>query len=114
MLVGYPKNATGVPMRHFPLRELGYAIGFIVLLTALYVGAYYATVERRLGRVIRGGKGSSDSQRIFIGAIYAKYPMDWLNPFFSPMYDLDLRMRPDFWSAEAMNEEIIRSKSTHY
>jgi hypothetical protein len=33
-------------LRHFPLRELGYAIGFIVVLAALYVDAYYATMEK--------------------------------------------------------------------
>jgi hypothetical protein len=32
-------------MRHVPLRELGYALGFLAILAALYVGAFYALVE---------------------------------------------------------------------
>ena len=41
---GEPGRLAG--MRHFPLRELGYGVGFLAAcLATLYVGAFYALVK---------------------------------------------------------------------
>jgi hypothetical protein len=83
-------------MRHFPLRELGHATGFIVLLTALYVGAYYATVERSSLRLCK-----LPDQNVPL--CFPWYPMiesDTTCSIFSPMHELDLRFRPDYWDGK--------------
>jgi hypothetical protein len=58
-------------MRHFPLRELGYAIGFVVLLAGLYVGSYYAMVEK--------------FECFGVGATSPTYllRLEWVEPFYS-------------------------------
>jgi hypothetical protein len=32
-------------MKHFPVKETGFAVAFLILLACLYVGSYYATVQ---------------------------------------------------------------------
>jgi hypothetical protein len=76
-------------MRHFPLRELGYAIAFLVLLAAIYVGAYYAMV----GQGEMAGFPGSDE------VTFPMYPVwqqqsEW---FFSLAHELDKSLRPEFW-----------------
>jgi hypothetical protein len=78
-------------MGHFPLRELGYAIGFVVLVAAIYVGAYYAMVERSGLRYIR----TANQVPWFLPS----YPMiESTYSFFAPMHEIDLRFRPDYWN----------------
>jgi hypothetical protein len=78
-------------MRHFPLRELGYAIGFIVVLTAIYVGAYYATVERaRPAVMIWGSEPWPRHAEYRIGG-------DVSAAFISPMERLDRKLFPESW-----------------
>ena len=74
-------------MRHFPIRELGYAIGFIVALAAIYVGSYYAMVDRGALR----------------DACWVRYPMGqkWAKPLFAAMHEVDRRLRPGFRQNEA-------------
>jgi hypothetical protein len=72
-------------MRHFPLRELGYAIGFLVLLAVLYVGSYCAMVERRPYQ---------------LGIDSVRYPDAFLEEVFSPIHQIDRVIRPEFWSRE--------------
>jgi hypothetical protein len=85
-------------MRHFPLRELGYAISFLVLLAALYVGAYYAMVERT--EHIHGfmiGIGMRDPPTV---KLKYRYGGEWSMAFFYPAHDIDRRLRPDLWRGE--------------
>jgi hypothetical protein len=103
MLVGYPKNATGVPMRHFPLRELGFAIGFTVLLAAIYVGSYYAMVERT--EHIQGfmiGIGIPDPPTV---RLKYRYGGEWSTAFYYPAHDIDRRLRPDLWRGELTHKK---------
>jgi hypothetical protein len=81
-------------MRHFPLRETGYAIGFVVLLAALYVGAYFAMVDRQ-----------AIPLRMTGGIILYSFPTYRFGDesaawFFAPMYAIDRRIRSDFWKPE--------------
>ena len=85
-------------MHHFPLRECGYAVGFIVLLAGLYVGAYYAMVERV------SLKPFSSSP------CFASYRMSgvWAMQFFNPMHEIDrLLFRPDFWEGDVTRYTIV-------
>jgi hypothetical protein len=79
-------------MRHFPLRELGYALGFVVLLAALYVGSYYAMVERRVAGV-----------SFTIIMVRYRFCEEWARQFFAPVHALDQRLRPDFWDEAAFD-----------
>ena len=76
-------------MRHFPLRELGYAIGFIVLLAALYVGSYYAM-----------------ARRVTDEGCWVRYAFldDWALSLFSPIHTVDRQIRPEFWEDERFTE----------
>jgi hypothetical protein len=80
-------------MRHLPLRELGYAIGFLVVLSASYVVAYCALVDRtELGvECILGGQ--------FVLVRY-RFGGSSAESFFAPMHKLDRRLRPECWKNE--------------
>ena len=79
-------------MKHFPLRELGYAVGFIVLLAAIYVGSYYAMVERSSVRVEGRSIAVSHPRSPF-----ARYPASSLETFFEPIHRLDRMIRHRYW-----------------
>jgi hypothetical protein len=96
-------------MRHFPLRECGYAIGGLVLLLALYVGAYFLTVSRidRPDWAFEkldppDPRIESIAHQVFHGE--ADYPIaanngsDVVRAFFRPIHEADRRLRPDFWN----------------
>jgi hypothetical protein len=77
-------------MRHLPLREFGYAVGFLVLLAALYVGAYYAMVEPTPLPIMMGvGPWRMNANYRFGGESSAA--------FFSPLEELDRRFFPGRW-----------------
>ena len=80
-------------MRHFPLRELGYAIGVIVVSAALYVGAYYAMVQR--GPVL--WLNTLDLWDIETKADY-RFAQETSEVVFGPINDLDRVVRPGYWS----------------
>ena len=73
-------------MRHFPWKEIGYAVGFVVLLAVLYVGAYYALVTR------------TESLRGFI-PVY-RFGGDAAVTFFGLSHDFDKAVRPEFWKLQ--------------
>jgi hypothetical protein len=76
-------------MRHFPIRELGYAIGFVVLLAALYVGSYFLAVTPTTFASPDGG-GVSIRMK-------PAYPAEWMEPVFAPIYEIDRKLRPEAW-----------------
>ena len=84
-------------MRHFPLRELGCAIGFIVLVAALYAGAYYTMVERC-------EFGSSPVPELGRPWCYVQYRVGGNRAvaFFNPMHEIDRRIRPEWWWPEIL------------
>jgi hypothetical protein len=81
-------------MRHFPFRELGYAFGFVVVLAALYVGAYYAAVERSLRYCPR-----KDASKRHFPCSY-RVGGDAMASFFEPMERVDRRLRPGYWRGD--------------
>jgi hypothetical protein len=83
-------------LRHLPLRELGYAVGFLVLLAALYVGAYFATVERSL---FGAGINADWPDQPWL-PWYPRIESEWTHPFFAPMHVVDLKLRPDYWDGK--------------
>jgi hypothetical protein len=98
-------------MKHLPLRELGWAVGVVALLAAIYMGSYYALAERD-GYVFAV---DSDGGEISGACVYPNYrflsepqwpdqPQDVATVFFSPAHAIDLRIRPDYWSKEAFIE----------
>jgi hypothetical protein len=87
-------------MRHFHLCELGYAVGFIVLLAALYIGAYYAMVQK------------DDVFPYPFKADVASYHFgdEWAESFFAPAHAIDRRLRPEFWEYEISSNEARPAK----
>ena len=81
-------------MRHLPLREFGYAFGFLAVLLALYVGAFCALVEF-------DGSISMDSEgppkfRCKFTTIHYRWGGPSAEQVFAPMLALHFRLRyPD-------------------
>jgi hypothetical protein len=81
-------------MRHFPLRECGYALGFFALLLAIYVGSYCAMVER--WELVFG---SATYQETRVVALY-RFGDEHAVWFFGPAHKVDGWLRPDMWRDE--------------
>ena len=73
-----------------PFRTLGYALSGLVLLAALHVGAYYATVEK-----LYASSGINGSRWVIIAPVYA---IEGSSLFFGPAHELDRWFRPDYWA----------------
>jgi hypothetical protein len=81
-------------MRHMHLRELSYALVFLVFLVVIYVGAYYSLVEGR--RAIDVITDREAKTRICL--LVTDYKIDGasLAEIFAPVNAVDLRFRfPD-------------------
>jgi hypothetical protein len=85
-------------MRHFPVRECGYAIGFVVLLAAIYVGSYYAMVERELIDATPKDIVVSGSWRAYVPSY--RFGGEWAWQIFKPLHELDRRLRPEWWDVD--------------
>ncbi len=86
-------------MRHFPLKELGYALGFVFLLALSYVGAFYAMViPQRVWLTTIGPGGWIERE----SEIIANYRMggEVSRAFFSLGCEMDRRIRPTVWWPE--------------
>jgi hypothetical protein len=90
-------------MRHIPFRECGYAVGFIVVTTALYIAAYYAMVVRGVN-IPMGGSFSVTIEEL--DTVYPSYPIESMRPFFQPIHEIDRKIRSRFWSEEGEFDEI--------
>jgi ABC-type anion transport system duplicated permease subunit len=77
-------------MKHFPLRELGYAVGILAVLAALYAGSYYAMVTR-IEMTIEPGGHVLDAF-----PAYRFWPQA-SGVVFSPIYQMDRHLRPEYW-----------------
>lgn len=84
-----------------PWKELGYAAGFVVVLAALYVGAYYAMVKRDLEEIAVNGAGGR-----LQAFVVPRYPAVGLDALFSPIHQIDKRIRLEFWSLEGAISEF--------
>jgi hypothetical protein len=110
---------------HLPWKELGYAMGGLVLFVALYVGSYFGSVTRELRDVtsaiekdipreieIERADGSVETRMESVKAVeylasvelVAKYPFEQvfgsesLGSFFSPIHELDRSIRVAYWT----------------
>jgi hypothetical protein len=81
-------------LRHLPWRECVYAVGVLTLLLALYVGAYYATVEPfDYSAFISSRHPPPRGTPI---PIYS-FGGESAKTFFAPMHQVDRMLRPDVW-----------------
>ena len=80
-------------MRHLPLRECGYAVGFILAIMLLYGGAYLGMMER-----IDLGISSIAGEETPMVAY--RFGGDWSESFFAPAHEIDRQLRPDLWKGE--------------
>ena len=83
------------------IRYTGYAIGIVVLLAMLYVGAYYAMVEHRLF----GAPPPEWHDRIISDTWKYYHPSyrvggEWSVWLFGPMHALDRELRPKWWEED--------------
>jgi hypothetical protein len=78
-------------MRHFPLRECGYALGVVVLVAAIYVGSYYAMLDHRFVCMAIPGSEAIPIYRFW---------HESSDRFFGPAHELDRMIRPGYWKAE--------------
>jgi hypothetical protein len=81
-------------MRNFPFRKCIYAV---IILAAIYVGSYYAMVERWEIET-----SSAPIAKAFIGdaTVFPEYRLrqEWLYKLYDPMHAIDRKIRPGFWS----------------
>ncbi len=89
-------------MRHFPLRELGYAVVFVAILVAVYIGTYVAIVRRDI--VWHEGPAPSWMIPEIVPTYGAK--SDILLKLFEPIHAIDKNLRPDYWSDAAYHEVL--------
>jgi hypothetical protein len=95
----FPARCYDAAMRHFPIRECGYALRFVVLLAVLYVGAYYAMIDLHLHAyemktdvLIGGSLTPAQIQPIY------RIRGDWIAGFFESWHEIDRRLRPAYWT----------------
>jgi hypothetical protein len=80
---------------------MGYAVGVVVVLAALYVGAYFAVVTPTWNFV-----GSGRELDIGMTPSYRIVPDEWADPIFSPAVDAEKWIWPSKWSKEAARLQL--------
>jgi hypothetical protein len=101
-------------MRHLPLKELVWAAAFLVLLMAVYVGSYYAVVDRRPDDVFSevevpvpfsgpGGVAVMTTKKMVVHDVdpehmKAAYPLKMMETIYTPIHSVDRHLRRDYWS----------------
>ena len=99
-------------MKHMPLRECGYAIGFVAILLVLYGGAYIAMMQRteRISGFMFEGKIAEISVRLEY-----RCGGDTSAAFFGPAHEIDRRLRPEMWRNELIrvSKKGMRAVKVH-
>jgi hypothetical protein len=98
-LAHVPLARYDAAMRHFPLKEIGYAIGFIVLLAAIYVGSYLAMVSKEIDIESTEMAVGQTELVINVNATYW-FGGDWSVSFFRLVNDADRLIRPRYWAVD--------------
>jgi hypothetical protein len=81
-------------MKPLPLRDALIALAAFVLLNALYVGSYYATVEINQRARCIGEKSKSLQPLQPMYAVGGEVAFS----FYSPWHQIDRKIRPDYWT----------------
>jgi hypothetical protein len=89
-------------MRHFPWRELGWSVGFVVLSVALYVGSYRAMVIPHHFQV--NPDGSLSPEYRFGHAFCVR--------FYAPIYEAEVSIFPE--SREIHDKLMLIEGDVHY
>ena len=99
VIAGMVTAARSRPARLYTPRR-GYAVGFLVMAAALYVGAYYATVRREALPIFPALVFESEDEfnRRYVRPNYA---LARLGDFFGPIHEVDRKIRPEYWSYSA-------------
>lgn len=72
-----------------PMKRLLPLLGSLAVVVGLYVGLYYATVERERPRRINGNGILFETKYSFGG--------EWTRELFEPINKIDREIRPEFW-----------------
>jgi hypothetical protein len=83
-----------------PLRECGYALAVVVVAAAIYVGAYFAMMERVVHNDWGNPKSEITGWTMPYTAPRYRFGGSWSEWIFSPLYDLDRKARPEFWAVK--------------
>ena len=86
-------------MRHFPWKELGYAVGFVTLLAVLYVGAYYSLAIAHTERLYSDPAFALNIHSPYTVCIFPEYRIGGESAvrFIEFMHGIDKTLRPDTW-----------------
>jgi hypothetical protein len=87
-------------MKHLPLRELGYAIAFIITAFAAYTGSYFLLVERE------DNSYSLDGPK-YHHAVNYRFPET--ESLFRPAVAIDRMLRPKYWEPDATTLLLLKS-----
>ena len=100
-------------MKHLPIKEVAWALVFVVLLFSVYVGAYFALVDRiaQYDSVPTGsaevvGEVTLPPPVFSVGRIVPQYRVgdEWARTVFGHIYEIDRIVRPDHWN----DDDFIR------
>jgi hypothetical protein len=83
-------------MKHFPKKELAYAVVFVALLAGLYVGSYYALIVPRFTFVVPI-MGAAHWEGATMFQPDYRFGGDTAKAVFAPWHQVDLRIRPGAW-----------------
>jgi len=90
-------------MKHFPWKVVGYALWILLLLLAVYVGTYFATVQRRpVGETVRW-----EPDRIYLAVEQEPAYQFGGNTFFEPLHRIDRMVRANYWAPPSERESWI-------
>lgn len=84
-------------MKHFPWRECGWAVLFLLVLAGLYFGAYFAMM-RPIVSVSHSERGVSGRVPFYNRPWMPHTMAEWASTIFAPMHAIDRALRPDFWA----------------
>ena len=91
-------------MKHFPTKELGYALAFLALIVALYVGSYYAMVQKAEWTRVWPVIDSFSSRRAVVltgdTTVVPEYRFGGkvARSFYSFWHEVDREIRPGYWT----------------
>jgi hypothetical protein len=85
-------------LKHWPVREMGFAIGIVTLLLLSYVGSYAALVTRDFDFRAK----SVVVPKYRLGGEYSKR-------LYSLLHDIDLKIRPEYWTFHEFVKELWRN-----